>query len=106
MLRAEGALHVVVPSADYETSFSREEERARYHELLKQAHAVETLAFPAPESTAYMAAGRRIVDRCDQLLAVWDGRPARGPGGTADIVAYARAVGKPVTVVWPPGATR
>ena len=106
VLGAGGALRVVIPSAAYETSFSSEEERARYRDLLKRAHVVETLAFAVPEPTAYMAAGRRIVDLCDQLLAVWDGQPARGPGGTADIVAYARDLPKPVMVVWPPGMTR
>lgn len=30
------------------------------------------------------------------LLALWDGAPARGPGGTAAIVAYARERGLPV----------
>jgi hypothetical protein len=46
------------------------------------------------------------VDRSDVLLAVWDGQPARGPGGTGDVVAYARARGTPVEVVWPAGAAR
>jgi hypothetical protein len=106
VLAAGGALHVIVPSAAYETSFAPEKERARYRELLERAHLVETLAFPVPESTAYLAAGRRIVDLCDHLLTVWDGQPARGPGGTADIVAYARTRAKQVTIVWPPGMNR
>jgi hypothetical protein len=46
------------------------------------------------------------VDRSDVLLAVWDGRPARGFGGTGDVVAYARRRGVPVEVVWPRGAER
>jgi hypothetical protein len=40
------------------------------------------------------------------LCAVWDGLPARGYGGTADVVAYARQHGKPVHVIWPAGARR
>jgi hypothetical protein len=39
-------------------------------------------------------------------LAVWDGKPARGYGGTADVVADAKTRGIPVTIIWPPGATR
>jgi hypothetical protein len=35
----------------------------------------------------YAAAGRYIVERSDRLLAVWDDEPARGAGGTADMVA-------------------
>jgi hypothetical protein len=30
---------------------------------------------------------------------LWDGQPARGHGGTADVVAYAREGGVPVKVV-------
>jgi hypothetical protein len=37
---------------------------------------------------------------------VWDGKPARGIGGTADIVSYARQKGVPVAVLWPEGAAR
>lgn len=42
----------------------------------------------------------------DVLLAVWDGMPPDGRGGTGDTVQLARARGVPVTVVWPPGAER
>lgn len=42
----------------------------------------------------------------DVLLAVWDGLPGRGPGGTADVVAYARSKGVPVTILWPEDAVR
>jgi hypothetical protein len=42
----------------------------------------------------------------DRLLAVWDGRPARGVGGTADIVEYARLSRVPVDIIWPSGASR
>jgi hypothetical protein len=37
---------------------------------------------------------------------VWDGQPARGYGGTADVVAYAKRTGVPYSVIWPEGATR
>ena len=36
--------------------------------------------------------------RCDVLLAIWDGEPARGEGGTGQIVAEAIEAGLPV--VW------
>jgi hypothetical protein len=36
----------------------------------------------------------------------WDGKPARGYGGTADVVAEARNKGIPVTVIRPEGAGR
>jgi hypothetical protein len=55
---------------------------------------------------AHMDASRRIIDDAAELIAVWDGEPARGYGGTADVVAYATSRGTPVHVIWPPGATR
>ena len=38
----------------------------------------------------YAEAGSFVVDRCDALVAIWDGAPSRGVGGTADAVARAR----------------
>lgn len=54
---------------------------------------------PAVRERAYEAAGRYVVDHCDMLLAVWDGRPARGRGGTAEIIAYARRRERPLAVI-------
>jgi hypothetical protein len=39
-----------------------------------------------------------MLDRIDVLLALWDGKPARGRGGTAEIVRRAHDLGLPV--VW------
>jgi hypothetical protein len=47
-----------------------------------------------------------MLQHSDQLWAVWDGQPARGYGGTADVVAAAHGNGLPVQVIWPPGAHR
>lgn len=105
LLRAGGRLHVVVPSAGYETTFDAVE-LPRYRALLAAATQHETLAYPEPSDDAYLAAGHRIVDLADVLLAVWDRRPARGRGGTADVVAYAERQGVPVEVIWPDGIHR
>jgi hypothetical protein len=53
-----------------------------------------------------MAAGAIVADRCERLIAVWDGRPALGLGGTGDVVRYAQGIGRDVVVVWPDGARR
>jgi hypothetical protein len=37
-----------------------------------------------------------VLRHSDVLLAVWDGMPARGPGGTGAIVAAARTMGLPL----------
>ncbi|WP_237707452.1 hypothetical protein [Serinicoccus profundi] len=83
-----------------------DEDRHRFQQLLAAATKVEQLNYRQPSEDAYLAAGRRVVDLCDVLVAVWDGLPAQGKGGTADVVEYAREVGKPVEVVWPAGLTR
>lgn len=64
------------------------------------------MPFDEPSEKAYWSAGQEIVNQADRLLAVWDGQPAAGLGGTADVVRYARAQGKLVTIIWPEGARR
>ncbi len=58
------------------------------------------------DSTAHMDASKRMITQADRLLAVWDGGPARGHGGTADVVSAAREQRLPVIVIWPRGARR
>lgn len=101
-----GELHVVLPSRNYESSLDHTTDLRQFRALLSRASEVETLGFAEPTEDAYLAAGKRVVDLCDVLVAVWDGLPAQGKGGTADVVAYARSVGKPVTVIWPSGVER
>jgi hypothetical protein len=95
VLRQNGALRVVLPFPRYENRLPRDT-RASFRELLAQAE--ETLVLPrlASDEESYLAAGTRIVDSIDLLVAIWDGRPARGIGGTADIVAYAESRGVPL----------
>jgi hypothetical protein len=100
-----GVLEVVVPAEHYRDGLEREEQDG-YDELIATAGRIERLPFVESTSEAHLAAGQTIVDRCDLLIAVWDGQPSRGLGGTADTVAYARDRRVPVTVVWPQGATR
>lgn len=106
LVERSGELRVVIPCHDYATTFTTPTTLNTYRRLLAKAMQVTELDFPRPSEEAFFAAGRRVVDLCDELLAVWDGRPARGLGGTADVVSYAREKGKPVTVLWPKGASR
>ena len=45
---------------------------------------------------AYENVGRFVVRHSDVLIAIWDGKPAAGRGGTAEIVYYAATNGIPV----------
>lgn len=96
--RPGAALTAVLPfePADYMTDFASAESRAEFLELLALAATVETMGPTTTREEGYERAGRRIVDASDALLAVWDGGPSRGRGGTAEIVEYARNAGVPV----------
>jgi hypothetical protein len=59
---------------------------------IEEVHDVDT------DNEAYLECGIRTVDRCDVLIAVWNGKPAAGEGGTGDIVDYARDLKKPI--IW------
>jgi len=96
-----GRLDVVLPlePADYETDFADAASRAEFHRLLDAADTVTTVPPAATREDAYAAAGDAVVAGCDVLLALWDGEPGRGRGGTAEVVAGARAQGRRVEVL-------
>ncbi|WP_240529697.1 hypothetical protein [Streptomyces mangrovisoli] len=96
----------VIPGMDYEAHMGDADVQAAYRRLLVSCTARVDLPLEPTHEEAYYAAGRWIVDHADRLVAVWDGRPARGLGGTGDVVEYARRTGVPVTVLWLSGATR
>jgi hypothetical protein len=98
-----GTLHVVLPSTDYREA---QDDLTAFDALLDRAATVHTMPFPHAGPAAYMAASEHMLARIDALLAVWDGLPAAGYGGTADVVDAARHHGLPVTTLWPAGATR
>ncbi len=99
VLERGGTIHAVLPFADIERSFSPEHLPA-YRELANQA-TIEALDTPGTDEDAYLAAGRRVVEVSDIVLAVWNGTPAKGKGGTADVVAYARSLHRRIVVIDP-----
>lgn len=98
---AKGKLHAVVPCKNYESTFNSQADLMNYLKLLMIADVVEELEFLQPTEEAFLQAGKRIVDLSDILIAVWDGKQAKGKGGTADIVQYAQKLNKKVEVFWP-----
>ncbi|WP_322755510.1 hypothetical protein [Frankia sp. Cas3] len=106
VLELGGSLRLVIPSQDYLSTFETDDDRASFQELVRQDLRPLILNFDVPSEDAFFAAGRAVVEGADEMLVVWDGLPARGLGGTADVIGYAAEQGKPVTVVWPPGQRR
>ncbi len=89
-----------LPLTDFERDFSPQE-WAEVRALLDRAEHLEVVSEPGSREEAYLSGGFEIVNNCDLLLAVWDGQPARGKGGTADIVSYARAMRRPLLILNP-----
>jgi hypothetical protein len=44
--------------------------------------------------------GFYIAEHSDVMIGVWDGLPSQGRGGTAEVVALARTLGKPICHIW------
>ena len=100
-----GKLEVIIPAEEYRAGLPAEA-YAEYDDLLARAVSVHLLPFTESTSESHMAASKLMIDQADELYAVWDGKPARAYGGTADVVAYARDHDTPVEVIWPVDATR
>ncbi|MEV4291107.1 hypothetical protein AB0K40_36825 [Nonomuraea bangladeshensis] len=100
-----GVLDAVIPAKEYRDGLPGECQAA-YDELLDRAARTHRLDFVESTAESHMTASARMLDDADVLFAVWDGQPARGYGGTADVVAEARRREVSVRVIWPDGARR
>jgi hypothetical protein len=105
VLDAGGQLEVVIPAALYRDGLP-ESAYASYDRLLSKAASVYRLDRVESTEDAHMEASSVMLGTADRLFAVWDGKPARAYGGTADVVAEAKKRGIPVTIIWPDGAAR
>ncbi|MEV5879670.1 hypothetical protein AB0L75_36735 [Streptomyces sp. NPDC052101] len=105
VLRHGGRLEVVVPAAEYRESLP-DWHHPVDDRLLSHAADIHETGMTESTSQAHQAGSEILVGLVDELLAVWDGKPARGYGGTADVVAYAEQTCVPVRVLWPGGASR
>lgn len=91
-------LEVVLPLAkdDYRADFAVDRSRARFAALLAQAASVTYVPGTRVRPEAYAAASEMVLQRSDVMLALWDGQPARGSGGTAETVDATGAARKPL----------
>jgi hypothetical protein len=92
LARRGARLEVILPmaKADYVTDFDPAHSLAEFERLLGEASWVATMPPHHTREDAYAAAGRAVADRADVTIAIWDGHPAAGKGGTGDIVGYLR----------------
>lgn len=82
-------LEIVRPFEEYAIDFTDPSARQRYEQLRSVAYRETLLPHASRSDAAYIAAMRWIVDNSSLLVAVWDGSPARGSGGTGDATARA-----------------
>ncbi|WP_410609959.1 hypothetical protein [Amycolatopsis sp. lyj-109] len=105
VLELGGTLEVVLPAADYRDRKVKPDNAAEFDSLIANA-SVHTMPLTESNRDAYMAASEHVLSIADKMIAVWDGGPSGGHGGTADVVDAARGRGLDVTVVWPEHAAR
>lgn len=86
------------PEAEFKKDFS-EKDWARAKALLNQALRVEIFSTTAHRPDDYLECGLATVDGADVMVALWDGKASRGTGGTAEIVAHARSLQKPLILI-------
>ncbi|WP_308169868.1 hypothetical protein [Acrocarpospora catenulata] len=106
VLKSGGTLEVVLPSRDYRQTKVKPDHAEQFNRLLSRAVHIRVMDFDHASREAYVAANEAMLGSVDELVAVWDGEPASGGGGTADVVAEARERELPVRVNWPKGAKR
>jgi hypothetical protein len=99
----EARLEVILPMAReayaHKQEFSEESKREFKALLELAAWKYEPRHGDGPrDEKPYEAAGRQMLARCDVLIALWDGKPSRGPGGTAETLLEAAWHGRPC--VW------
>jgi len=107
VLKHGGILEALLPMPvdEYEKDFITPESKREFREFLAQSQRVTVtecgvaLDDPNYRQKSYLRVGEETVARCDILIALWDGLPSRGMGGTADIVALALKLNKPAFIV-------
>ncbi|MES2327023.1 MAG: hypothetical protein V4499_06785 [Pseudomonadota bacterium] len=104
-------LQLVLPfeRSVYRASLGNHGARERFDALIERAACLlELPGDPDHGLDAYVMTGRATVAHCDMLIAVWDGLPPRGRGGTGEVVQFALSRGTAIIHVplTPGGDTR
>ena len=93
----------------YRASLASDTARDQFDDLLGHADCLlELPGDPGHGLDAYVMTGRATVAHCDVLIAIWDGKPPRGRGGTGEVVQLALTRGTAIVHVplSPGGDTR
>jgi hypothetical protein len=100
-------VHLLLPleEAEFAKDFSSPEvwQRAQAQfAIARQRSGCDSVHLIPGETTrpeCYCNQSAYLLEVADLLVAVWDGKPARGPGGTAEIIGQAEIMGLPVVKI-------
>ena len=105
VLEAELIAVLPMPEAQFERDFQTGKSKAEFREFLRRAVSIRRAAVPdgdtswtadgEPRNCQYARAGAIVADHAQVLFAIWDGKPARGTGGTANQVEWFERGGTP-----------
>lgn len=105
VIELHGRLYVVLPfdQKEYEKDFA-DKDLQRFHAMLSKSTGTKTLdagdvSNKEERNNAYLACGQYIANACDVVITAWDLEKAESPGGTGDIVEYAKQNNKPVKII-------
>lgn len=90
----------VIPCRNYEQTFE-EGFLDKYKFFFTQAFDRIHLDYEQPSELAFLNASKYMINNCEIMIAIWNGLPAKGLGGTADVVAYATKKHKKVIHINP-----
>ncbi len=88
------------PAEELAADFTDAESRREFEAMVGRARAI--LALPgsrADESAAYESAAFTVLGQSDIVIAVWDGGPSAGRGGTTESIEVAVRDGLPIIVI-------
>lgn len=83
---------------EYMADFKTLSSKADFVNLMQLADEVLQPPEVNDRDESYQAAGNRVIDLCDVLIAIWDGAEAQGKWMTAELVALARK--RKIPLVW------
>jgi uncharacterized phage-like protein YoqJ len=89
-----------VPFLGQESAWPAQSQQT-YHKLLKLAAETVIVCEGSYEAVKMQRRNEWMVDRCDVLIAVWDGTP----GGTGNCVNYAKSINKEIIRINPANNT-
>jgi hypothetical protein len=104
--RLEPYIEAVFPfnEDEYIKDFNQPGSLKEFKDLKKSARTITIIKKGKIENSeqrhlAFEKTGHYVVNNCDILIAIWDGKTSRGKGGTAEIVKYAGEIGKSYFII-------